>query len=94
MLGFFIQYRFGNVKYSQHVYGGAADIFIDENPKDEMMDDFFSILQIRTSFQLKFEIPAVFGFRSSQNLFDKAVLIGLGVAGADSNDTIKAFIAV
>ena len=29
----------GNVKYSRHIYGGAADIFIDENPKDEMMDD-------------------------------------------------------
>jgi len=29
----------GNVKYSRHVYGGAADFFIDENPKDEMMDD-------------------------------------------------------
>jgi hypothetical protein len=29
----------GNVKYSRHVYGGAADIFIDENPRDETMDD-------------------------------------------------------
>lgn len=29
----------GNVKYSRHLWGGAADIFIDENPKDEMMDD-------------------------------------------------------
>ncbi len=29
----------GNVKYSRHVYGGAADIFIDENPSDDMMDD-------------------------------------------------------
>ena len=29
----------GNVKYSRHVYGGAADIFIDERPRDEMMDD-------------------------------------------------------
>jgi hypothetical protein len=29
----------GNVKYSRHIYGGAADIYIDENPKDEMMDD-------------------------------------------------------
>ncbi len=29
----------GNVKYSRHVYGGAADIFIDENPQDGMMDD-------------------------------------------------------
>jgi hypothetical protein len=29
----------GNVKYSRHVWGGAADIFVDENPKDGMMDD-------------------------------------------------------
>jgi len=29
----------GNVRYSRHVWGGAADIYIDENPKDEMMDD-------------------------------------------------------
>jgi len=29
----------GNVKYSRHIYGGAADIFIDENPQDNMMDD-------------------------------------------------------
>ncbi len=29
----------GNVKYSRHVYGGAVDIFIDQDPMDEMMDD-------------------------------------------------------
>jgi len=29
----------GNVRYSRHVYGGAADIFIDEHPKDDIMDD-------------------------------------------------------
>jgi hypothetical protein len=29
----------GNVKYSRHCWGGAADVFIDENPKDDMMDD-------------------------------------------------------
>lgn len=29
----------GNVKYSRHVWGGAADIFIDEHPEDGMMDD-------------------------------------------------------
>ncbi|MBD3235774.1 MAG: hypothetical protein GF330_03640 [Candidatus Eisenbacteria bacterium] len=29
----------GNVQYSRHVWGGAADIFIDEPPRDEMMDD-------------------------------------------------------
>jgi len=28
-----------DVQYSRHVWGGAADIFIDENPKDGMMDD-------------------------------------------------------
>jgi hypothetical protein len=31
--------KIGNVKYSRHVYGGAADIFIDEDPRDGMMDD-------------------------------------------------------
>jgi hypothetical protein len=29
----------GNVKYSLHVWGGAADIYIDENCKDGNMDD-------------------------------------------------------
>ncbi len=29
----------GNVKYSRHQWGDAADFFIDENPKDDMMDD-------------------------------------------------------
>ena len=29
----------GNVKYSRHLWGGAADIFIDENPVDGIMDD-------------------------------------------------------
>ena len=29
----------GNVRYSRHQWGGAADIFIDESPKDGRMDD-------------------------------------------------------
>lgn len=29
----------GNGKYSRHIYGGAADIFIDVSPKDGVMDD-------------------------------------------------------
>ena len=29
----------GNVKYSRHQWGGAADIFVDEHPADGMMDD-------------------------------------------------------
>ena len=29
----------GNVKYSRHIYGDAVDIFIDEQPRDGMMDD-------------------------------------------------------
>ena len=31
--------RIGNRKYSQHCYGGAADIYIDANPVDSIMDD-------------------------------------------------------
>jgi len=29
----------GNVRYSRHVWGGAADIYIDEEPRDGVMDD-------------------------------------------------------
>lgn len=29
----------GNVQYSRHVWGGAADFFIDDSPKDGRMDD-------------------------------------------------------
>ena len=29
----------GNVQYSRHVYGDGADIYIDENPRDGIMDD-------------------------------------------------------
>jgi hypothetical protein len=29
----------GNVEYSRHMYGAAADIFIDEHPRDGVMDD-------------------------------------------------------
>lgn len=29
----------GNVPFSRHVWGGAADIYIDDSPKDGMMDD-------------------------------------------------------
>ncbi len=28
-----------NVPFSQHIYGGAADVFIDESPRDGIMDD-------------------------------------------------------
>ena len=28
-----------NVRYSRHLWGDAADIYIDENPKDGVMDD-------------------------------------------------------
>jgi hypothetical protein len=29
----------GNVQYSRHVWGGAADIYIDDEPRDGRMDD-------------------------------------------------------
>ncbi len=29
----------GNVRYSRHQWGGAADVFIDESPEDGVMDD-------------------------------------------------------
>lgn len=35
----FYNHAIGNVKYSRHQWGDAADIFIDEGPKDGVMDD-------------------------------------------------------
>lgn len=35
----YYNHKIGNVKYSRHCWGGAADIFIDENPRDGEMDD-------------------------------------------------------
>ncbi|MCB2213395.1 hypothetical protein KQI52_14870 [bacterium] len=35
----YYNHAIGNVKYSRHVWGGAADIFLDESPRDDMMDD-------------------------------------------------------
>ncbi|MGB1581123.1 MAG: D-Ala-D-Ala carboxypeptidase family metallohydrolase [Nevskiales bacterium] len=29
----------GSARFSRHMYGGAADIFVDESPKDGIMDD-------------------------------------------------------
>lgn len=35
----FYNQSIGNVQYSRHKWGGAADVFIDESPKDGLMDD-------------------------------------------------------
>lgn len=35
----FYNRQIGNVPYSRHVWGGAADIFVDEQPRDGVMDD-------------------------------------------------------
>ena len=35
----FYNHAIGNVKYSRHQWGDAVDIFIDENPADDMIDD-------------------------------------------------------
>jgi uncharacterized protein YcbK (DUF882 family) len=35
----YYNHAIGNVKYSRHLWGGAADIFIDVAPADGVMDD-------------------------------------------------------
>jgi len=35
----FYNHAIGNVKYSRHQWGGAADIFVDVDPEDGLMDD-------------------------------------------------------
>jgi hypothetical protein len=29
----------GNGQHSRHIYGGAADIYVDVSPRDDVMDD-------------------------------------------------------
>ena len=35
----YYNHAIGNRRYSRHIYGGAADIFVDESPRDGGMDD-------------------------------------------------------
>jgi hypothetical protein len=35
----YYNHEIGNVSYSRHLWGGAADIFVDEDPEDGQMDD-------------------------------------------------------
>jgi hypothetical protein len=35
----FYNQAIGNVQYSRHVWGGASDIYVDESPRDGVMDD-------------------------------------------------------
>jgi hypothetical protein len=53
----------GDVKYSRHIYGGAADIFIDENPKDGMMDDLNEdgVIDLRDAAVLYDIIDSMYG---------------------------------
>ena len=53
----------GNVQYSRHIYGGAADIFIDEEPPFDMMDDLNGdgLLDYRDADVLKEMIEEMFG---------------------------------
>jgi hypothetical protein len=36
---FYNNHVLGNVQYSRHQWGGAADVFVDERPRNGMMDD-------------------------------------------------------
>lgn len=53
----------GNVKYSRHQWGGAADIFIDEVPPAEVMDDLNGDgrLDVRDAHELYGIIDRMFG---------------------------------
>ena len=35
----YYNHEIGNVSHSRHLWGGAADIFVDEDPEDGVMDD-------------------------------------------------------
>jgi hypothetical protein len=71
----------GNVPGSRHVWGGAADIFIDEHPRDGVMDDLNGdgVIDRQDAQWLASFIEEM----SRQGLFEQRVG-GLGVYGSTS----------
>lgn len=71
----------GNVPSSRHVFGGAADIFVDVSPKDNVMDDLNGdgAVNIRDAQQL---------YRWANSLFGrpehKFLVGGLGIYAANA----------
>ena len=71
----------GNTRYSRHVWGGAADIYIDDAPADGVMDDLNGDGQInREDAQW---LAAFIDSISQQGLFGPRVG-GLGIYGSNS----------
>ena len=71
----------GNVAYSRHAWGGAADMYIDENPKDGVMDDFNGdgVVNRKDAVDLAGFIDDL----SRQNKFGDGIG-GLGIYGSNS----------
>ncbi|MGA1871108.1 MAG: D-Ala-D-Ala carboxypeptidase family metallohydrolase [bacterium] len=74
----------GNVNYSQHQYGYAADIFIDENPVDGIMDDLNhdSVINYRDALIMYNIIDALFAsdhytpYRGGLGIYKKSLYHG------------------
>ncbi len=79
----------GNGAHSQHCYGGAADIYIDENPADDIMDDLNG--DGRQDFQDAGMLFAFFELLSKSPLFEP--FIG-GLARYRENERHGPFIHV
>jgi hypothetical protein len=72
----------GNVTYSRHVYGAAADIYIDEQPADGRMDD------LNRDGRIDQRDAAVLGAivqRALENAADGALLGGVGTYSSTSS---------
>lgn len=79
----------GNGAHSQHCYGGAADIYIDQNPADDIMDDLNG--DGRQDFQDAGMLFAFFELLSKSPLFEP--FIG-GLARYRENERHGPFIHV
>ncbi len=71
----------GNGAYSRHLWGGASDIFIDENPRDGVMDDLDGDDQVNRNDAIWL---AGFIERMSQRGDFHERIGGLGIYGANS----------
>lgn len=72
----------GNVRFSRHQWGGAADIFVDESPRDGMMDDLNGDGKIdRQDGEILYQLFEGLGKRPSY----EPLIGGLGLYGSTTN---------
>lgn len=77
----------GSAKFSRHMYGDAADVYIDTKPRDGVMDDINGDGQITKA-------DANFIYDYSQDLFDAEDVVSGGIGSYKANAVHGPFVHI